>query len=203
MAVGIPAAADTKPTGANASAGANANAGTIGAAQARTLPGLFAQRVARTPHAIAYSEVADGAWRAHSWSDMAHAVSRWRAGLAGEGLAAGERVAMGLPNGVDWVCFDQAALALGLVTVPLYATDSPGNRAYILADAGARLLLLDDDAQWAALLAHGTPLPALQRVLCRRHTGTCDEARLQAVDDWLPGRGDGEVSPKAALNVAA
>ena len=202
MAVGIPAAADTKPTGANASAGANANAGTIGAAQARTLPGLFAQRVARTPHAIAYREVADGAWRAHSWADMAHAVSRWRAGLAGEGLAAGERVAMGLPNGVDWVCFDQAALALGLVTVPLYATDSPGNRAHILADAGARLLLLDDDAQWAALLAHGTPLPALQHVLCRRRTGACDEARLQAVDDWLPGRGDGEAALKVAAQAA-
>jgi long-chain acyl-CoA synthetase len=170
---------------------------------ARTLAGLFAQRVARTPHATAYREFADGAWCDHSWADMAYAVSRWRVGLAGEGLVPGERVAVSLPNGVDWVCFDQAALALGLVTVPLYTTDSAGNMVHILADSGARLLLLDRDDQWQALLEHGTPLPAVKRVLCRARTGVCNEARLCAVHDWLPARCDGDPAPYSATAVDA
>lgn len=178
-------------------------AGPIPAAGARTLAGLFAQRVDRTPCAVAYRDFADGAWRAHSWADIARTVSRWRAGLAGEGLTPGERVALSLPNGIDWVCFDQAALALGLVTVPLYTTDSPGNMAHILADSGARLLLLDSDAQWHALLEHGTPLPALKRVLCRSRTGACNEARVCSMQDWLPGRSDGDAVPYAATAVDA
>jgi long-chain acyl-CoA synthetase len=52
-------------------------------------------------------------------------VAQWRAGLEREGLAAGDRVAIPLRNGVEWVCLDQAALAAGLRVVPLYTTPSP------------------------------------------------------------------------------
>ena len=36
--------------------------------------------------------------------------------------------------------FDQAALSLGLVTVPLYTDDRPDNVAYIVDDASIRLI---------------------------------------------------------------
>ena len=120
---------------------------------ARTLPGLFARRVELTPDRIAYRQFEGQGWRSYTWREVEDRVSRWRAGLAGEGLVPGDLVAMSLPNGLDWVCFDLAALGLGLVTVPLYATDSPGNLTHILADSGARLLLLDSDARWAPLAA--------------------------------------------------
>jgi long-chain acyl-CoA synthetase len=42
-------------------------------------------------------------------------------------LDPGDRVAILLANAVEWVCFEQAALALGLVVVPLYPWDSPEN----------------------------------------------------------------------------
>ncbi|WP_200244657.1 AMP-binding protein [Lamprobacter modestohalophilus] len=142
----------------------------IAADTAGTLSGLFRCRVAQTPTATAYRQHEQGAWRDYRWKDVARRVLRWQRGLAAEGLRPGERVALSLPNGVDWVCFDQAALGLGLVTVPLYTTDSPGNLLHILTDSGARLLLLDTDAQWAALLSQGAELPALRRVLCRRIT---------------------------------
>ena len=160
-------------------------AGPVSADAAHTLGGLFAERVARTPNAVAYRQFQDGSWRDYTWREIASQVARWRTALAGEGLAPGERVAMSLPNGVDWVCFDQAALALGLVTVPLYTTDSPGNVAHILKDSGTRLLLVNSDARWASLLEQGAGLPALRRILCRRRTGASDDPRLRVVDDWL------------------
>ena len=142
--------------------------GTIGHEAAGTLPGLFARRVALTPEAVAYRDCGPRGWREHRWRAVAGRVARWQRVLAGEGLAAGERVAVGLPNGLDWVCVDQAALGLGLVTVPLYVTDSPGNLAHILADSGARLLVLDTDRQWIGLAPLRGRFPALGRVLCRR-----------------------------------
>jgi len=163
--------------------------GELGLDAARTLSELFAQRVTRSPDAVAYRQFEGDGWRDYTWREVAREVARWRSALAGEGLAAGERVALSLPNGVDWVCFDQAALALGLVTVPLYTTDSPGNLAHILNDSGARLLLLSSDARWPSLLAHGAGLPALRRVLCRRCSGANEDARVRTTGDWLPPAG--------------
>ncbi len=175
----------------------------ISAATARTLAGLFAQRVDRTPGATAYRQCEGDTWRDYSWRELARLVERWQRGLAAEGLAPGERVAVALPNSVDWVCFDQAALSLGLVTVPLYTTDSAGNMAHILADSDARLLLLEDDAQWAAILARDTPLPQLKRVLCRHRNAANTDPRLCSLHDWLPGRTDDGPTPYAASAVDA
>ncbi len=40
--------------------------------------------------------------------------------------------------------FEQAAMRLGLVVVPLYTADRPENAAYVLRHAGAKVLLLED-----------------------------------------------------------
>lgn len=161
--------------------------------QAETLPGLFAQRVVRTPDALAYIDydAAAGGWRQHSWRSISARVARWRQGLLQEGLRPGDRVAVALPNGIDWVCFDLAALSIGLVDVPLYLSDSPGNTAFILADSGARLLLLDSQTTWCALTPHRDAFPDLERVLCAAGsiTATAEAGLLGSLADWLPDEG--------------
>jgi len=94
---------------------------TIACAEAGTLRGLFRLRVQRSPQMPAYRQFdpAAGGWRTYTWSEMEAQIARWRRALAREGLAPGERVAILLHNCVEWVCMDQAALALGLVVVPL------------------------------------------------------------------------------------
>ena len=154
---------------------------------ARTLPGLLARRVELTPSRVAYRQYEGNGWRDYDWQDVAERVARWQRGLSEEGLQPGDRVAMSLPNGVDWVCFDLAALGLGLVTVPIYTTDSPGNFAHILEDSGARLLVLESDERWATLAAMQDRFPRLERVLCMRVTGAVQEdTLLRDVDGWLP-----------------
>ena len=58
-----------------------------------------------------------------------------------------------LRNGLDWVYFDLAVLAEGLVSVPLYTEDRPDNVAYIIEDAAVSLLLVQSLAQWNKLAA--------------------------------------------------
>ncbi len=172
----------------------------IGCAQAETLPTLFALRVARTPDAVAYIDydAAAGGWRRHSWRSMSARVARWRQGFLREGLQPGDRVAVALPNGIDWVCFDLAALSLGLVVVPLYLSDSPGNMAYILADSGATLLLMDSQATWCALTPHRDGFPDLGRVLCAAGpvTPTAEAGLLRSLADWLPDEGAASNGPE-------
>lgn len=164
--------------------------------QARTLHGLFRLRASRTPKAPAYHQydAIKQKWRTYTWEDMAKRAMRWQEALAREDLQPGDRVAIWLPNGVNWVCFDQAALSLGLVVVPLFADDTPGNVAYILANSGCKLLLLSDLAHWRALADFPVELPALERVLCVSPSAEPAPSRpisLSFVADWLlPGKGD-------------
>ncbi len=111
----------------------------------QTLSGLFRARVAATPDKPAYRQfdAASETWKSFSWAEVAVEVARWQAALTKEGLAPGDRVAVMLKNCVEWVVFDQAALGLGLVTVPLYLDDRPDNAAWIIDNAGARLLLVE------------------------------------------------------------
>ena len=98
---------------------------------AGTLPDLFQSRAEHGGSDVAYRQYdpAQGVWLDFTWHDMATLVRRWRRALQGEGLAAGDRVAILLRNSVEWVCFDQAALSLGLVVVPLFTTDAPASAA--------------------------------------------------------------------------
>jgi long-chain acyl-CoA synthetase len=118
----------------------------IDARQAGTLYGLFRQRVARSPDKLAYRNYdrARKAWVDTNWSQMAALVARWQAALSAENLQAGDRVAISLRNSKEWVAFDQAALGLGLVTVPLYCDDRPDNVSYILNDCTAKLVLVEN-----------------------------------------------------------
>ena len=81
----------------------------------------FAKRVAATPGATAYRffDPQSGVWKEHTWLLAAEAVARMRGALERESLAVGDRVAIMAKNGPEWVFFDQAAHALGLVVVPV------------------------------------------------------------------------------------
>ena len=162
---------------------------------AGTLDGLFAERVHRSPDALAYRnfDKTGNCWRDFSWRDVAGHVARWQAALAEEGFESGERVAIRLRNSLEWVCFDQAALAEGLVTVPLYTDDRPDNIAYILDDAAVSLLLLQSLPQWQKLKTALAGNTTLQRVLIldsidsdERAAALAADGRIRFVKDWLP-----------------
>lgn len=121
-----------------------------------------------------------------TWHGMSGQVDRWHASLAQEGLQTGDRVAVMLRNCPEWVMFDQAAMALGLVVVPLYVNDRPENITYILNDAGVKLLLLENAAMWRGLSPLRTQLDSLSRVLILK-AGEEDphEALVVPVSAWL------------------
>lgn len=146
----------------------------IPALQAATLSGLFRERVRRSPDAIAYRDNnrAQGGWRDHTWRTISERVDRFRAALARENLTPGDRVAVLLPNGIDWVCFDLAAHGSGVVVVGLYPHDTAASNAYILGHSDARLLLLDSEARWRSLWPFRSDFSLLTRIWIRDAEGS-------------------------------
>ena len=121
--------------------------------QAVTLHGLFLERVRRSRDKIAYRyfDNRQSVWVDLSWGQMLEQVARWQGALAQEGLAKGDRVALMLRNCPQWVMFDQAAMSLGLVVVPLYTVDRAENIAYIVNDAQVKVVLFETAEQWQEL----------------------------------------------------
>ena len=135
--------------------------------RAATLSGLFHERLGATPDKFAYRQFdsATETWKSWTWRQVDKEVARWQAALVKEGLAPGDRVAVMLKNCVEWIIFDQAALGLGLVTVPLYLDDRPDSAAWIIDNAGARLLLVEGRFQHRKVAEIVSATHKLERVV--------------------------------------
>lgn len=161
---------------------------------AGTLDGLFRERVRRSPEAVAYRDYdrSSGKWRDLTWSQMDERITQWQAALSREKLAPGDRVAVMLRNCPEWVMFEQAALRLGLVVVPLYPSDRPENAAYIIQDAGVKVLLLEELAQWHAFSEVRDQTKGLVRAIIiqgsLRKAPRAAAGLVLALHDWLPDR---------------
>ena len=156
--------------------------------QAGTLYGLFRERLKRSPHHAAYHsfDAKDKAWYDITWEEVSTQVARWQDAIEKENLEPGDRVAINLKNCTEWVFFDQAAMGLGLVLVPLYPDDRPDNVAYILQDADVKLLFLQNARQWKQLAPSITEEHHLQRVIINNADDDTLIAPAVYANDWLP-----------------
>ena len=132
-----------------------------------TLGGLLRERARRTPDNVAYRHFNGDSqiWENISWQQTANRVAQIQAALAGDGLQPGDRVAIMLRNCPEWIQFEQAALGLGLVVVPLYTNDRVDNTAYVLQDAGIKVLLIDGQEDLDSLSEISSQMGGLVRIL--------------------------------------
>ena len=156
--------------------------------QAVTLHGLLLERVRRTPDTVAYRyfDMSRNVWASLTWAEVREQVARWQAALLREKLQAGDRVAVMLRNCPQWIFFDQAAMSLGLVVVPLYTVDRPDNIAYIVNDANVKVLLFETQEQWIELNAVRAQMLSIQRFVSLDEIAKRADDRLQSVKVWLP-----------------
>ncbi len=156
--------------------------------EAKTLYGLFRERLKRHPEHIAYRYYCsnNNDWIDVTWQQIADDVSRWQTAIAKEKLEPGDRVALNLRNCKEWVIYDQAVMGLGLILVPLYPDDRPDNVAYILKDADVKLLYLQNTSQWKRIKPSLTEEHNLKRIVIDQSDTLALEAPAVYVSDWLP-----------------
>jgi fatty-acyl-CoA synthase/long-chain acyl-CoA synthetase len=80
-----------------------------------------------------------------TYADLERASRAVAGHLAGLGVGPGDPVAIILRNGAEYAVADLAIALLGAAKVPLNLMLSAGEQAYILADSGARVCLIEAD----------------------------------------------------------
>ncbi|WP_428954600.1 AMP-dependent synthetase/ligase [Streptomyces sp. cg35] len=118
---------------------------------------------AEAPDTVVVRRKEAGEWKPVTAAAFAREVTAAAKGLIAAGLEPGGRVALMSRTRYEWQVLDFAIWAAGGQTVPVYATSSPEQVEWIVRDSGARLLIVETEANAAAAAAGLAALPAADR----------------------------------------
>lgn len=128
-----------------------------------------------------------GHWGSISSSELYRNVVGVALWLRAQGVVKGDRVAILSENRPEWTIADFACQLLGVVSVPIYATLTAEQSAYILNDSGAKIIFVSSDAQ-------------LQKALAIKHETKIE--RILVMDEAPSAQGHPDVTPMSALMMA-
>jgi long-chain acyl-CoA synthetase len=177
----VQASGPAAPPGAapSASAAEQARFTELSAQMPASVPALFLQRVAQTPHREAY-QCTDGVggWRSISWSEASTAVTEIAAGLVDLGVRAQDPVAIAASTRIEWVMADIGIMCAGAATTTIYPSTSTPDVQFILADSGSRVVFAEDAVQLEKVLGQWSSLPDLAAVVVMDPQVTAPESAL-------------------------
>ena len=115
----------------------------------RTLADVFRLSLERSPRPACYLRKIGGDWTPVASAQVERDVLACAAALAGRGIGRGDRVAILSYNRYEWAVADWACHLLGAPTVPIYNTLPADQVRYILQDAGAKAVFVENPEQAA------------------------------------------------------
>lgn len=152
-----------------------------------TLPQLLVNSVERygEREALRQFDKETKSWHSLSYAQLMVRVMEWRRAYAAMNLERGTRIGILMPNSIDHACADQAALANGLVPVPLHAIDTPGASAFILSDSRAKVLVTNKLTRWKQIKAADGDLQDLTAVIITEDEVDDETGMVRGLSEWL------------------
>jgi len=114
---------------------------------------MIRRRIPKYGGKVALRDRADGSWESVTWVEMGEVADSLGRALIASGVDVGGRVGIFSQNRAAWTLADLAILSVRGVTVPVYATNSVEETAYIVDDAGIGVLFVNDQEQYDKALA--------------------------------------------------
>jgi len=104
---------------------------------------IFAQMKAATDTTV-LQEIRDGQIKGVTGSELLELIRKARTFLATKGLKKGDRCGLLAANSIRWVAMDLAAMAEGLIVVPLYFRQAPAELVAMMKDSTPSLVCCGD-----------------------------------------------------------
>lgn len=123
-------------------------------------------------------------WKEINWKQFRTVVFKMANALKNFGIKENDKVAIYSENSAEWICFDLAVIALGAITVPIYATNSAEQTEYILNDSEARIILVGNQEQYDAaygLLGKTT----LEHIIVAKKSVWAKEDKTSYFEDFI------------------
>src|SRR5438552_7946251 len=168
----------------------------------RSLPAMFFEQAGRLGTKAFLWAKRGGTYQAISWAEASREVRRLALGLKSLGIGQGERVGLVSENRPEWVIADLAIMTAGAITVPAYVTHTVDDHRHVLANSGARAVIVSKPPFSARVLAAANQVSTVHTVI------TIEPAAGQASDvdvlswDEVLARGDEPADDVAELATA-
>ncbi len=108
----------------------------------------------------------EGTWKSWSWTEVKGKVLALARTLIKLGVNKGDHVAIFSPNCPMWAISDLAALSVGAIDVPIYATNSAAECEYILNDSTCKVCLVGTVDHLKTIQSIRDKVPSLTHVIC-------------------------------------
>ena len=119
----------------------------------RTAVEMWKRRLAATPEAVAFRYHDKDAWQGMTFREADGVAREIAAGLIARGVVPGDRVCIVSQTRLEWVLCDIAILLAGGIAVPIYASNTAEQCEFIVRDAGAKIVMVEDSTQRDKLVA--------------------------------------------------
>jgi long-chain acyl-CoA synthetase len=159
---------------------------------------IIRARIERSGDRPAMAFEAGGKWQRISYRELGERIDAVASWLIDEGIAHGDRVAIFAPNCPAWTIADLAAISIGAVSVPIYATNTAEQAAHIIRDSGSVAAFAGDADQRDKIV----PLKAegvLRRVAVFDRAAAMSDSGVVAFDEILAH----PASPRLGERIAA
>ena len=166
---------------------------------ASSIPQVFFDRAAQRGGKTAHMVKRDGAWQEISWQELRDIVRHVAKGLLTLDLQAGDRVAILSDSRAEWVQCDLGIMAAAGITVPIYASSTPDQAAYILQNSGAAAMFVDTSAQLDKILAVRDQVPTLKHIVMIVDNPPGDDDTILTLADLIQ-RGRDDADQEAVLD---
>jgi long-chain acyl-CoA synthetase len=144
---------------------------------ADTLPKLLLRNACGFPREVALREKEFGIWRSITWAEYEARTRSIALGLGKLGLGPGDVIGLIGDNRPDWIMGEIAAHAIGAQSLGVYRDALEDEVAYLLAFAGAKAVIAEDEEQVDKLLGISDRVPSL------RHIIYCDPRGMRKHED--------------------
>src|ERR1700730_10504235 len=152
----------------------------------RSLPAMFFEQADRLGDKPFLWAKQDGRYRPISWTTAAHDVRRLARALRSLGIGPGERIGLVSENRPEWIIADLAIMSAGAITVPAYVTHTVEDYRYVLANSGARAVIVSKPGLSARVLAAANQVDTVHTVIAmERATGQASAVDLLLWNEML------------------
>ncbi len=154
--------------------------------QARSVPALFFEQVARQADRLAIRFKEYGVWHRVSWRQYGDEVRKVAAALLAAGLRSQENVAVLGENRPEWLYCHLGIMTADGATCGIYPTSAPEQITYLLNHSEARLIFVENEEQLDKILAVAADT-RLERIVvwdAKGLWGFADE-RVTFLEDFL------------------
>ncbi len=123
------------------------------------------QQISQRTDKVAFREWSPEGEKQLTWRQIDTHVTRISAALLSVGAAIQERIGIFANNSMAWSLADLAILQIRGVSVPLYATNTTAQAAYVVNDADVRILFVGGQAQFDVAITLKPLCPQLSHIV--------------------------------------